>query len=107
MLMSIALSGASDDSFPPSRPVSISLSGLARDFEVSRVHVRRFVQDGVNAGLLERVGASGDELKVSPRLSDAIRRVLAAYMIHYAHCARLARAEIGQESAIDQKPGAG
>ena len=98
ILMRIMLSGADDDAFPPSRPVSISLSGLARDFEVSRVHVRRLVQDGVNAGLLNRVSASGDELAVAPRLSDAVRRVVATYMLHYTHCARLAYADMRQES---------
>jgi hypothetical protein len=100
ILMSIALSGASDDSFPPSRPVSLSLTGIARDFEVSRAHVRRVVQEGVSSGLLERAGPGGDELAISQRLSDAIRRVLAAYMIHYTHCARLACADIARESAV-------
>jgi hypothetical protein len=98
ILMSIALSGAGDDSFPPSRPVSISLAAIARDFEVSRAHVRRVVQEGVSAGLLER--PSADELEIPPRLSDAIRRVLAAYMLHYTHCARLACADIARESAV-------
>jgi hypothetical protein len=97
ILMSIMLAGASD-TFPPSRPVSISLSGIARDFEVSRVHVRRLVQDGVNAGLLDRVGSSGDELEVSPRLSEAIRRVTASYIVHYTHCAHLGRTDIARES---------
>jgi hypothetical protein len=100
ILMSIVLAGASDDTFPPSRPVSISLTAIARDFDVSRVHVRRVVQEGVDAGLLERAGASGDELKISPRLSDAIRRVLAAYMVHYLHCARLACVDLTGESAV-------
>jgi hypothetical protein len=100
ILMSIALSGASDDTFPPSRPVAISLTGIARDFEVSRAHVRRVVQEGVSVGLLERAGPSTDELTVSPCLSNAIRRVLAAYMIHYTHCARLACADIARESAV-------
>ena len=36
-----------DDDFPPSRPVSISLSALARDFAVSRAHLRQLVRDGV------------------------------------------------------------
>jgi hypothetical protein len=98
ILMSIALAGASDDTFPASRPVSISLAGIARDFEVSRAHVRRVVQEGVRAGLLER--PSGEALELAPRLSDAIRRVLAAYMIHYTHCARLACADIAGEDAI-------
>jgi hypothetical protein len=100
ILMSIALSGASDDTFPPSRPVSLSHSAIARDFGVSRVHVRRVIQEGVNAGLLERANASGDELCLSPRLSDAVRRVLAAYMVHYTHCARLAYANIAHERVI-------
>jgi hypothetical protein len=94
MLMRIALAGAGDDTFPPSRAVPVSLSALARDFEVSRAHVRRFVQDGVSAGLLHRVGPGGDEFAVSPRLADAIRRVLATYMVHYTHCARLACADL-------------
>jgi hypothetical protein len=99
ILMSIVLSGANDDSFPPARGVSISLSGLARDFEVSRAHVRRLVQDALDAGLLERAGAS-DEFKVSSRLADAIRRVTATYMIHYTHCARLAHADLAAEGAV-------
>jgi AraC-like DNA-binding protein len=100
ILMSIALAGASDDTFPPSRPMSLSLAAIARDFGVSRVHVRRVIQEGVSAGLLERTGARGEAISVSPRLRDAIRRVLAAYLIHYAHCARLAHAEIAEESAV-------
>lgn len=95
-LMSIALAGAIDDGFPPARPVSISLSAIARDFAVSRVHVRRLVQDAVGAQLLQRVSALGDELRVSPGLADAIRRVAATYMIHYTHCARLAHDDIAQ-----------
>jgi hypothetical protein len=98
--MSIALSGASDDTFPPSRPVSISLTGIARSFGVSRVHVRRLVQEGVSARLLERAGPSGDEIGITPRLSDAVRRVLATYMVHYTHCACLAHADIATESAV-------
>jgi hypothetical protein len=100
ILMSIMLSGAADDSFPPTRSMSISLSGLARDFEVSRAHVRRLVQDAVDAGLLHRTSGSGDELAVSPRLADAIRRVTATYMLHYTHCARLAYADLSQGSAV-------
>jgi hypothetical protein len=100
ILMSIMLSGASDDTFPPSRPVSISLSAIARDFGVSRVHVGRLVQEGVNAGLLERTGSRRDEVVITPRLSEAVRRVIAHYIVHYTHCARLAHADIGASSAV-------
>jgi len=72
ILMSIALSGASDHTFPPSRAVSLSQSAIARDFGVSRVHVRRLVQEGVGAGLLDRAGTSGDAIRISQRLSDAV-----------------------------------
>jgi hypothetical protein len=100
ILMSIALAGGSDDTFPPSRSISVSHLAIARDFGVSRMHVRRVIQEGVRAELLERAGPSGNELNVSPRLRDGVRRVLAAYLAHYTHCARLAFAEIRQESAV-------
>jgi hypothetical protein len=100
ILMSLVLSGARDDTFPPSRPVSISLSAIARDFGVSRVHVGRLVQEGVSAGLLQRAGARRDEVTISPRLSDAVRRVLAHYIVHYTHCAGLAYADIAANSAV-------
>jgi hypothetical protein len=100
ILMSIALSGASDDTFPPSRAVPISLSAIARDFGVSRVHVGRLVQEGVSAGLLQRTGSRRDEVTISPRLAQAVRRVLAHYIVHYTHCARLAHADIGENSAV-------
>jgi hypothetical protein len=100
ILMSIMLSGASDDTFPPSRPVSISLSAIARDFGVSRVHVGRLVQEGVGIGLLERTGKRRDEVMISSRLAAAVRRVLAHYIVHYTHCARLAYADIGESSAV-------
>ena len=61
------------------------------------MHVRRLVQDGVSAGLLNRVSASRDQLEVTPRLSDAIRRVVVTFMLHYTHCARLAYADMRQE----------
>jgi len=79
--------------------VSLSHSAIARDFGVSRVHVRRLVQEGVGAGLLDRAGTSGDAIKISPRLSDAVKRALATYMVHYTHCARLAHADISRERA--------
>ena len=86
-----------DETFPPSRPVSISLSGLARDCKVSRVDVRRLVQDGERRAV--EPGRKRDGLAIAPRLSDAVRRVVATYMLHRTHCARLAYAGIGQMSS--------
>ena len=98
--MSIALAGKSDDTFLSSRPVSISLAGIARDFGVSRVHVRRVIQEGVSAGLLERSGARADAIQrfaapAATRSGGCSQPI----SIHYAHCARLAHAEIARDRA--------
>jgi AraC-like DNA-binding protein len=100
ILMQLMLSGDPGDGFPPRRPVSISLSELARKFGVSRVHVRRLLNDSVSGGLLERTGAHGESFLVLPRLADAARNLLATYILHNAHCARAALAEQRDERAI-------
>jgi hypothetical protein len=99
ILMQLLLAGEPDDAFPPTRPVSLSLSALGRSFGVSRVHVRRLLNDCASEGYLERTG-EGEALRVLPRLADAVRRLLAVHIIHNAHCARMALGEIGRHSAV-------
>ncbi len=99
-LMSLLLPGEPDDAFPPTQPVSISLSALGRSFGISRVHVRQLLRDCEREGFLVRTGTDGDGVRVLPRLSEAVRRVLAVYIAHNAHCARAALAEISYESAV-------
>jgi hypothetical protein len=100
ILMRLILAGEPDDAFPPRRPVTISLSALGRSFGVSRIHVRRLLQDCVGEGFLERT-ADREGLRVLPRLAEAVRGVIAVYLAHNAHCARAALAEPTCQSAVD------
>jgi hypothetical protein len=43
---------APEEAFPPRRPVPVSLANAARRFSVSRVHLRRLLEEARNAGLL-------------------------------------------------------
>lgn len=100
ILYSLLLAGEPQDSFPPLRPVSISTSGLARGFGVSRVHVRRLLLDAVKRGFLERTGPSGEGFRVLPRLTDAFASVLAMYIVHNAQCVRLALADMARADEV-------
>jgi hypothetical protein len=53
VLFSIAFARAADDAMPPTRPVTVSASALAKRFHVSRSHVIGMLRDAVEAGLLE------------------------------------------------------
>jgi len=59
ILHEIALSGASDDTYPPKGPVRLAVAPLARKFGVSRSHVLRLLRDAEKQGLLRR---NADEL---------------------------------------------
>lgn len=45
ILMNLMLSGDASDTFPPTRPVPVSISALSKRFGVSRVHVRKLLRD--------------------------------------------------------------
>jgi hypothetical protein len=100
VLMQLLLAGEGDDCFPPERPVSLSLSALARSFGVSRAHVRRLINDCIREGLLERTRPDGDTFRVLPPLADAVRKLMAVYLLHHLHCAGAALAEEGHASAV-------
>src|SRR5262249_19617193 len=63
ILASLAIAGESDDSMPPSKPIRISISELARRFSVSRAHVLRLLREVEAQGLIERSGAETITLK--------------------------------------------
>lgn len=44
---------ASDDEFPPTAALQLSIAALARRFGVSRVHVRRLLEAAAREGILE------------------------------------------------------
>src|SRR5207237_1434537 len=100
ILMSLLLAGEPDDMVPPVRPVSISLSVLARSFGISRTQVRKLLHRAVSDGLLERVGTASDSVRIMPQLAEGVRDTVPIYIARNIHCARTALAEIGAQRAI-------
>jgi hypothetical protein len=43
---------ADDETFPPAKPIALSVSTLARRFDVSRIHLRRMLDNAKREGLL-------------------------------------------------------
>jgi AraC-like DNA-binding protein len=97
ILCHMMLSGEADDTYPPTRPLPISLSVLSRRFGVSRRHVRRLLQKAETEGLLERL--DGDLVQLLPRLVQAANDFMATHFLIAADCAKGALADIGRESA--------
>jgi DNA-binding transcriptional ArsR family regulator len=98
ILASLVLAAEPDDTMPPTRPVRISISELARRFSVSRPHVTRLLRDAAAAGLIERAGTPQEAITLLlPPLSLALRHSVAFVFLFFAHCARAALAEIDGE----------
>jgi hypothetical protein len=92
MLASLIAAGEADDSVPPSRPVPISVSALARRFTVSRPHVLKLLNDAAGEGFIERIGAMGERIVILPRLSEASCNFFATMYLFFATCSREALA---------------
>jgi len=93
ILASLAIAGERDDGMPPSKPIRISISELARRFSVSRAHVLRLLREVEAAGLIERAGP--ETITPKPPLARALRQAVAALFLFFAHCARTALVESG------------
>jgi DNA-binding MarR family transcriptional regulator len=94
VLYTLLQSAPAENAFPPTGAISVSHSAIGRQFGVSRVHVRRLLQDAVKQNLLARVGDKEDQFRVLPRLVEAFRHTIAMYIVHYAQCIRATLAEI-------------
>jgi DNA-binding MarR family transcriptional regulator len=95
ILFSLIMAGEPDDTVPPTRPVHIAVSELARRFSVSRVQVLRLFRDAAAAGLIERTeSARGPAIRLLPPLSIFITRLLAAIFLFFAYCASAAMTEL-------------
>jgi DNA-binding MarR family transcriptional regulator len=98
ILFSLVIAADPDDTIPPTRPVRVSISELARRFSVSRVHVGRLLRDAEAEGLIERAGNTQDAITLLPPLTRALRQSTALVFLFFAHCARAALADIGEEN---------
>jgi DNA-binding GntR family transcriptional regulator len=100
ILASLVLAAEPNDTMPPTRPVRISISELARRFSVSRPHVTRLLRDAAAAGLIERAGTAQEAITLLPPLSLALRHSVSIVFLFFAHCARAALAEIDGEGGL-------
>lgn len=88
ILASLLTAGEPDDTMPPQRAVPISISALARRFNVSRPHVLKLIRDAAAEGLIERTGQDGDHVVIRPRLAEAAQNFFATMYLLFADCAR-------------------
>ena len=95
ILFSLAIAGEADDTVPPTRPVHIPISELARRFLVSRAHVLRLLRDAAAQGLVARAGAAQDAITIQPPLAHALQDGVAMFFLLFAQCARAAIADAG------------
>jgi hypothetical protein len=100
ILFSIMLTCDAADSFPPRGPVTASLANLARQFGVSRTHVRRLLKQAVDSGLMERDESNPDCVRLLPALHVAFTRLMAMYILHMGQTVRAALAEIEPQSEV-------
>ena len=94
ILFSLVIAGDVDDTVPPTRPVRISISELARRFAVSRAHVLRLMRDAAAEGLVARSGTAQDAITILPPLSHALRDGVAIFFLLFAQCAGAAIADV-------------
>jgi DNA-binding MarR family transcriptional regulator len=99
ILASLIAAGAADDTVPPTRPVPISVSELARRFAVSRTHVLTMLRDAASEGMIERTGAAGDEIRILPVLALRLQNLFAAIYLLFIDGAREALADYERERA--------
>jgi hypothetical protein len=97
---SLATAGEPDD-FARRVPVPISISALARQFGVSRVHVRKMLRDAAAAGYVAWPDSRGSEILVLPPLYEAVQGFFANAFLFMRHCAN----EAFNELATARGPG--
>lgn len=101
ILSSLIASGEEDDTVPPSRPVPISIAGLARRFAVSRPHVLKLIRDAAEQGFVERLGSNLNTVVLQPRLLDETQAFFATSYLFLADCMREAmQASAGEKRAV-------
>src|SRR5215831_16472549 len=65
----LALPGGETDTMPPSAPLHLSISELARRFSVSRAHVLRLLRQATAHGLITRGTGGEDTITFTPALA--------------------------------------
>ena len=87
--------------FPPTGEHAVSVSSLAREFEVSRSHVLTVLRDAEEAGLMTRLAGEG-RWRLEPRLGQAFRTFYAVLYLGVIKGARATQAALAM-----RQPGTG
>lgn len=77
----------------------LSVSELARRFQVSRTHVISVLRDAQEQGLLRRGRSEGDPLVVLPPLVEGVGKFLASSFLLMDHCSRRALSVAARSAA--------
>ncbi len=99
ILMSLLLAGAGDDSVPPTRPVTISISALSKRCGVSRPHIQKLLRDAAASDFIAIDAAEPQCITVRPRLADAMANFVANVLLFVAYMVREALERVGQGEA--------
>ncbi|HTN98400.1 MAG TPA: hypothetical protein VL101_15615 [Nordella sp.] len=94
ILYSLMLAGEPDDRPVPMKPVPISISAIAKQFQVSRTHVLRLIRDAEKDGLLTRGGVKAETITLSPGLGQDLQNMQAGLFQLLATCAAEALATV-------------
>ena len=95
ILYSLMLAGGSDGQPVSLAPLPVSISALAKQFQVSRTHVLRLLRDAEAAGLLTR---GTDTISLGARLADDLQNMQAGLFQLLATCAAEALAVLPDRS---------
>jgi DNA-binding MarR family transcriptional regulator len=82
----------------------IAVSRLAKQFNVSRAHVRKVLSDAENAGFVSRTDGEVPIIVMLPAWMDAIERLHATIFLHFSACIRSATEEIDRCPAENPQP---
>jgi hypothetical protein len=96
VLMSLLLSGEAGDTFPPARPVPVSISALSKRFGVSRVHVRKLLRDVAALGWTVPTNADDGRVILQRPLHQAMMNFVAMAFLLLASAVREANDEVAR-----------
>jgi len=96
VLMSLILSGDAGDTFPPTRPVPVSISALSKRFGVSRVHVRKLLREVAALGWTVPTNADDGRVILQQPLRQAMLNFIAMAFLLLACAVREATDEIAR-----------
>jgi DNA-binding MarR family transcriptional regulator len=92
LMLCVLLSSPGYAEFAPEKFRTTSVAGLARRFNVSRVHVRLVLRDSAAAGLVLRDDDTA-QVTALPALSDALESFFASAFLFAGACAEIALTE--------------